>query len=174
MVLGYGKSQYASQGRPVCASGKMPAQATANSVMASAKRLIELRQVWRSRQRIAEISVPAWPMPIHHTKVDDGESPTDRNIDAPDPRTFDEQVSQAHHQHVHHPEHDQEADDPSERYGTAQHDVADLLADGGEGVPRAITGTRLSAAVFACSLPCLKCAPLMLSTYPTLFLTPGF
>src|ERR1044072_9261018 len=46
----------------------MPAQATANSVMASAKRLIELRHDWLSSSRIAEISVPAWPIPIHQTK----------------------------------------------------------------------------------------------------------
>ena len=38
-------------------------------VIASAKRLIEVRQVWRSSSRIAEISVPAWPMPIHQTKL---------------------------------------------------------------------------------------------------------
>ena len=49
--------------------GNMPAQATANSVMASAKRLIELRQVCFSSSKIAEISVPAWPIPIHHTKL---------------------------------------------------------------------------------------------------------
>jgi len=47
----------------------MPAQATAKSVMASAKRLIDVRHCWRSRSRIAEISVPAWPMPIHQTKL---------------------------------------------------------------------------------------------------------
>ena len=47
----------------------MPAQATANSVIASAKRLIEVRHVCLSSSRIAEISVPAWPMPIHHTKL---------------------------------------------------------------------------------------------------------
>ena len=46
----------------------MPAQATANSVIASAKRLIEVRHVCWSSSRIAEISVPAWPMPIHQTK----------------------------------------------------------------------------------------------------------
>src|SRR5262245_34123514 len=68
MVLGYGTIQYASQGRPVWKSGKMPAQVTANNVMASANRLIEVRQVCFSRSRIAEISVPAWPMPIHQTK----------------------------------------------------------------------------------------------------------
>ena len=47
----------------------MPAQATAKSVIASAKRLIDVRHVWRSSSRIAEISVPAWPMPIHQTKL---------------------------------------------------------------------------------------------------------
>ena len=49
--------------------GNRPAQATAKSVIASAKRLIEVRHCWRSSSRIAEISVPAWPMPIHQTKL---------------------------------------------------------------------------------------------------------
>ena len=53
----------------MCSSGNMPAQATANSVMASANRLMELRQRWLSSSRMAEISVPAWPIPIHHTKL---------------------------------------------------------------------------------------------------------
>ncbi len=43
----------------MCSSGNMPAQATANSVMASAKRLMELRQVCFSSNRMAEIKVPA-------------------------------------------------------------------------------------------------------------------
>ena len=47
----------------------MPAQATANSVIASEKRLIDVRQSCFSSSRIAEISVPAWPIPIHHTKL---------------------------------------------------------------------------------------------------------
>ena len=50
-------------------SGNRPAQATANSVIASAKRLIEVRHFWFSRNKIAEISVPAWPIPIHQTKL---------------------------------------------------------------------------------------------------------
>ena len=37
--------------------------------MASAKRLMELRQPCLKRSRIAEISVPAWPIPIHQTKL---------------------------------------------------------------------------------------------------------
>src|SRR5580692_10556274 len=47
----------------------MPAQHTAKIVIASAKRLIELRHVCLNSSRIAEISVPAWPIPIHHTKL---------------------------------------------------------------------------------------------------------
>src|SRR5215207_4630680 len=47
----------------------MPAQATAKRVMASAKRLIDVRHSWRRSRRMAEISVPAWPMPIHQTKL---------------------------------------------------------------------------------------------------------
>ncbi len=39
----------------------------ANSVIASAKRLIEVRQRWRSSSSTAEMNVPAWPMPIHQT-----------------------------------------------------------------------------------------------------------
>ena len=42
---------------------------TAKIVIASAKRLIEFRQSWRSSSRMAEINVPAWPMPIHQTKL---------------------------------------------------------------------------------------------------------
>ena len=47
----------------------MPAHATAKSVIASANRLIDVRHVCLSSSRIAEMSVPAWPMPIHQTKL---------------------------------------------------------------------------------------------------------
>src|SRR6185437_15499244 len=69
IVFGYGNNQYASHGRPRWNTGNMPAQATAKSVIASAKRLIELRHDCRSNSRMAEISVPAWPIPIHQTKL---------------------------------------------------------------------------------------------------------
>ena len=42
--------------------------ATANNVIASANRLIDVRHVCLRRRRMADISVPAWPMPIHQTK----------------------------------------------------------------------------------------------------------
>ena len=69
IVFGYGKSQYASHGRPTWISGNVPAQTTAKMVIASANRLIELRHVCLNSKRMAEISVPAWPIPIHHTKL---------------------------------------------------------------------------------------------------------
>jgi hypothetical protein len=31
--------------------------------------LIDVRHCWRKSSRIAEMSVPAWPMPIHQTKL---------------------------------------------------------------------------------------------------------
>ena len=36
--------------------------------MASAERLMDVRHFCRNRNRIAEISVPAWPIPIQNTK----------------------------------------------------------------------------------------------------------
>jgi hypothetical protein len=47
-------------------------------VMASAARLMEVRHFWRRRQRMAEISVPAWPMPIQNTKLTMSQRPVDR------------------------------------------------------------------------------------------------
>jgi hypothetical protein len=48
----------------------MPAHMTANNVMASAERFTEVRHFClnRNRNRIAEISVPVWPMPTQNTK----------------------------------------------------------------------------------------------------------
>jgi hypothetical protein len=37
--------------------------------MASANRLMLVRHSWRNNNRIALMSVPAWPMPIHQTKL---------------------------------------------------------------------------------------------------------
>ena len=53
----------------MCSSGNIPAHITAKSVIASAKRLMDVRHFWCSRRRIAEMSVPAWPIPIHQTKL---------------------------------------------------------------------------------------------------------
>ena len=42
---------------------------TAKSVIASAKRLIDVRHFCSRSRRMAEMNVPAWPIPIHQTKL---------------------------------------------------------------------------------------------------------
>ena len=42
---------------------------TAKIVIASAARATDVRHRWRVRKRIAEINVPAWPIPIQNTKL---------------------------------------------------------------------------------------------------------
>jgi hypothetical protein len=49
--------------------GKMSAQMTAKIVIASAKRLMAVRHFCRKMKRMALMSVPAWPMPTHQTKL---------------------------------------------------------------------------------------------------------
>ena len=49
--------------------GKRAAQITANMVIASAERLMLFLHFCLKRRSIAEIKVPACPIPIHHTKV---------------------------------------------------------------------------------------------------------
>src|SRR3954468_24344128 len=67
--FGSGNIQYATQTRPTWIPGNVKAHMTAKMVIASAERLIEVRHFWRNRKRIAEISVPAWPIPIQNTKL---------------------------------------------------------------------------------------------------------
>jgi hypothetical protein len=62
-----------TQMRPTWIAGKMPAAMTAKIVMASEARLIDVRHFCRNRNRIALISVPAWPMPIQNTKFTIGQ-----------------------------------------------------------------------------------------------------
>ena len=59
--------------------------------MASAKRLIDVRHFCFSSSRMAEINVPAWPMPIHQTKLMMAK-PQARDVDAPDADALDEQL----------------------------------------------------------------------------------
>src|SRR6266571_8322387 len=68
-LLGNGARYHAIQTRPTCTPGKMAAHITANSVIASAERLIDVRHFCRSKYKIAEISVPACPIPIQKTKL---------------------------------------------------------------------------------------------------------
>src|SRR5215210_2011716 len=67
--FGMGNIQYATQTRPTWIPGNVKAHMTAKMVIASAARLMDVRHVWRKRNRMAEISVPAWPMPTQNTKL---------------------------------------------------------------------------------------------------------
>ena len=66
--LGYGISQKNSHGRPRWTIGNIAPIISANAVMASAQRVTGRRQPAFTSRRIAEISVPAWLMPIQNTK----------------------------------------------------------------------------------------------------------
>ena len=66
--FGIGNIQYATHTRPTWIPGNVMAHMTAKMVIASAERLIEVRHFWRKRKRIAEMSVPAWPIPTQNTK----------------------------------------------------------------------------------------------------------
>ena len=67
--LGYGMSQNDSHGRPRWMSGKSAPIISAKAVMTSAQRVTGRRHPAFTSRRIAEISVPAWLMPIQNTKL---------------------------------------------------------------------------------------------------------
>src|SRR5580765_3941267 len=68
-LLGYGTSQKNSHGRPRWMIGNIAPIISANAVITSAQRVTGRRQPAFTRRRIAEISVPAWLMPIQKTKL---------------------------------------------------------------------------------------------------------
>src|SRR5712671_6731318 len=67
--LGYGISQKNSHGRPRWMIGNSAPIISANAVITSAQRVTGRRQPALTSRRIAEISVPAWLMPIQNTKL---------------------------------------------------------------------------------------------------------
>ena len=67
--LGYGISQNASHGRPRWMMGNIAPIISAKTVMTSAHRVIGRLQRALTNRRIAEISVPAWLIPIQKTKL---------------------------------------------------------------------------------------------------------
>jgi len=67
-LLGYGTSQKDSQGRPRWTNGNIAPIISAKTVITSAERVTGRRQPALTRRRMAEMSVPAWLMPIQNTK----------------------------------------------------------------------------------------------------------
>ncbi len=102
--------------------------------MASAKRLIELRHDCRSSSRMAEISVPACPIPIHHTKLTMA-NPQPMGMVTPQmPDSFDKQVGDGEQQHHQEQKGHPKTDEPPVGSRTSQHDRADLVRDRAQGV----------------------------------------
>ncbi len=67
--LGYGASQKNSHGRPRWMIGNSAPIISANTVITSAQRVTGRRHSACTSRRMAEISVPAWLMPIQNTKL---------------------------------------------------------------------------------------------------------
>ena len=67
-ALGYGTSQKNSHGRPRWMIGNIAPIISAKTVITSAQRVTGRRQRAFTSRRMAEISVPAWLMPIQKTK----------------------------------------------------------------------------------------------------------
>src|SRR5262245_4047606 len=69
LAFGSGSENHTYQNRPTWMPGYTNAHITAKMVIASENRLMLVRHFCRNRKRMAEMSVPAWPMPIQKTKL---------------------------------------------------------------------------------------------------------
>src|SRR5271154_3198453 len=68
-------------------------------------------------------------------EVDDGESPADRDVDAPDADALDKQPCRAGQQALHDPECDEKTEDPSQRGLAFENDAADFVRNRRKAVP---------------------------------------
>ena len=97
---------------------------------------MELRQDCRSNKKDGGDQGPGVADTDPPHEVDDGESPADGDVHAPDAGTAYEKVThriqQAHHQQ----KRNAEADHPAIRNRTGEHDRADLVGNRGKGVSR--------------------------------------
>ena len=104
--------------------------------MASAKRLMELRQPCLKSSRIAEMSVPAWPMPIHQTKLMMANPQATGCVMAQMPTPLRKSQVTRHHEHGGAAAGHREEAKPAHRRVRREHDAHDLLGDRPEGLAR--------------------------------------
>ena len=69
LAFGIGARNQTIHTRPTWKAGNKPAHITAKIVMASAARFTDVRHFWRVRNKMADMRVPAWPIPIQNTKL---------------------------------------------------------------------------------------------------------
>ena len=83
------------------------------------------------------MSVPAWPIPIHQTKLTMAKPHPTGALTPQMPMPRDEEHADGEEQHHRQQEPDREADRPEERGLARQDDRGDLVGDRAEGVARA-------------------------------------
>ena len=86
---------------------------TAKIVIASAERLIDVRHFCRNSSRMAEISVPAWPMPIQNTKLVMSNAQPTAVVEPPDADALGELVGDHPEQVQQRGDGEREADPPA-------------------------------------------------------------
>ena len=117
-------------------AGNRAAHMTAKMVMASAKRLMALRQPCLKSNRMAEISVPAWPMPIHHTKLMIANPQATGCVNCPDAHALEEEPGQRHHEHHGPAAGNREQPEPAHGRVRRKHDARNLFGNRPEGLTR--------------------------------------
>ena len=73
---------------------------------------------------MAEISVPAWPIPIHQTKLVMAKPHSDGNVDAPDADALGKQQRHGHRKKQQQREADRETGEPEQRSLAGEDDGA--------------------------------------------------
>ena len=126
----------------MCSSGNIAAHATAKSVIASANRLIEVRHCWRKSSRIAEISVPAWPMPIHQTKLMMSNAQPTGMLLPQIPMPVKSSFMIVMFRTIRKKKRDRKPEEPADRRPVGQDDAGDLVGDRPEGMARLDHGRR--------------------------------
>ena len=88
-----------------------------------------MRHCCLKSSRIAEISVPAWPMPIHQTKLMMSNAHPTGTLLPQMPMPLMHQVAERHLQHAGTGQGDEQEADPAEREPLRERDLGDGLGD---------------------------------------------
>ena len=87
------------------------------------------------------MSVPAWPIPIHQTKLMIANPQPTGNIDAPDPGAFHDEIGNRDKQEIEKSERGEKPEPPPARCLPREHNRADSVGDRPKRVARWTTDT---------------------------------
>ena len=131
----------------------MPAQATANNVIASANRFIEVRHSWRMSKQDGRNQRASMADTDPPDEVDDGKTPRHRDINAPDADANGQEIGHRIHQQQYQGEGQSKTDKPAQGRATGEDNGADLVRDRGVGVAR-LDDRRPPLGVYGCAVLC--------------------